>query len=476
MTAPASGTFKIEQTIVVAWYVTNAIANTKISLCYDKDAIRNGNEKWIEVDAVSAVTNGNATYTGYGTYTKWDTSSLSAGTYYIAGYLWSGKAIYSHLTTSFTVVAPPSPTFRVTAPTSGTYKAGQDVTVYWTTANATADSKVYICYDTDKTFNGNEHWVVSGLKNSDASTAGSYRSTTWSTSGLSAGTYYVGGYLSTNGNKVWSHLTKAITVTAPAITFRVTSPASGTYTAGEDVTVYWTSTNATTDSKVCICYDTDKTFNGNEHWVVSGLKNSDASKVGNYRYTTWNTSGLSAGKYYVGGYLSTNGNKVWSHLTYPITIVSSPALTVDDSTPRSANAQRITDDQLGAIIAEAQRRLSAATGVELSTMSNVSVKVVDLPGNMLGEAVGNTIYIDCDAAGYGWFVDSTPADDSEFTGSLGSDVLVAGKGAAARRVDLLTTVMHEMSHVLGAGHSNSLDLMFPTLLPGERRLANEKTL
>ena len=34
---------------------------------------------------------------------------------------------------------------------------------------------------------------------------------------------------------------------------------------------------------------------------------------------------------------------------------------------------------------------------------------------MLGEAVGKTIFIDRDAAGYGWFVDPTPAADEEFT-------------------------------------------------------------
>jgi len=34
----------------------------------------------------------------------------------------------------------------------------------------------------------------------------------------------------------------------------------------------------------------------------------------------------------------------------------------------------------------------------------------------------------------------------------------------------LTTVMHEMGHVLGYEHSNSLDLMYPTLPLGERRL------
>ena len=40
--------------------------------------------------------------------------------------------------------------------------------------------------------------------------------------------------------------------------------------------------------------------------------------------------------------------------------------------------------------------------------------VADLSGGLLGEAIGTTILIDSNAAGYGWFVDPTPASDEEF--------------------------------------------------------------
>jgi len=186
---------------------------------------------------------------------------------------------------------------------------------------------------------------------------------------------------------------------------------------------------------------------------------------------------MAPGKYYLAGYLRANSTNTYSHMATPITIAAA-ALMVDASAPRLANAPLLTEEQLQPIVVEAERRLAAATGVQVaSAMTGVSVRIVDLPGNTLGEAVGNTIYVDQNAAGYGWFVDSTPGDDREFADVIGPYALAARKGTvAASRVDLLTTVMHEMSHVLGYGHSDSLDLMFPTLLPGERRFLNEQLL
>jgi probable HAF family extracellular repeat protein len=462
MTAPNGTTFQTGQTVVVAWYITNAIANTKVSVCYDTDTAINGNEKWIEIDSVAASN-------GYGTY-SWNTKGMSPGKYYIAGYLWSAKAVYSHLTTSFTITAPPTPTFRVTSPTSGTYAVGQNVTIYWTTANASSSQAINLCYDTDKGWSGNEKWLSVGKNATNG-----YDSFTWNTSGMAAGKYYIGGYLNVDGKHICSHLTTAITLTAPTPSFRVTAPVSGTYIAGQDVNVYFWGANVPTGAKVSLCYDKDTTWlNGNEKW----FEIDSASAVNGYGSYTWNTYGVAPGRYYLAGYLWAYGKATYSHLTQAITIVAPHALTADTSEPRVAGGQRLTDEELQPIAAEAERRLAAATGIQVaSALANVSVRIADLPGNMLGEAAGDTIYIDRDAAGYGWFVDSTPGDDSEFADRLGTYSLAAeGQSTAANRVDLLTTVMHEMAHILGAEHSSSLDLMTPTLLPGERRLPNVYSL
>lgn len=47
--------------------------------------------------------------------------------------------------------------------------------------------------------------------------------------------------------------------------------------------------------------------------------------------------------------------------------------------------------------------------------SSVQVSVADLPGATLRLATGSTIVIDVNAAGYGWFIDATLMDDSEFS-------------------------------------------------------------
>lgn len=89
----------------------------------------------------------------------------------------------------------------------------------------------------------------------------------------------------------------------------------------------------------------------------------------------------------------------------------------------------------------------------------------DLHGNLLGYADSQTISIDANAAGHGWFVDQTPMDNSGFDGFATPECL-----------DLLTTVMHEMGHSIGLGenYDDPLDVMFPWLAEGERRLPDAK--
>ncbi len=139
--------------------------------------------------------------------------------------------------------------------------------------------------------------------------------------------------------------------------------------------------------------------------------------------------------------------------------------------PLGGAALSLTDDQLGPLVNTAVDRLAAVPGTQaVSALESLRFEVVDLPGSRLGQVVGgSTIQIDVDAAGAGWFIDNSPGDDVEFTWSDDADEWLALPGGAALgRVDLLTTVMHELGHVVGHDHSDE-GVMENSLSAGVRR-------
>jgi len=102
---------------------------------------------------------------------------------------------------------------------------------------------------------------------------------------------------------------------------------------------------------------------------------------------------------------------------------------------------------------------------------NVKIELVDLKGTTLGRAAGNTIYLDIDAAGYGWFVDVTPLDHSEFQYDSNLSLIALPGSEAEGLVDLWTVIRHELGHLLGYEHQTS-GLMEATLDPSVRKLDN----
>ena len=105
---------------------------------------------------------------------------------------------------------------------------------------------------------------------------------------------------------------------------------------------------------------------------------------------------------------------------------------------------------------------------QLSRLGSIDIQFADLDGDYLGLTTGSTIVLDVNAAGYGWYIDHTPLDDSEFKG------LTPRAVAAAERMDLLTAVMHEMGHVLGlediVDDSLAEDTMHARLQAGQRHV------
>jgi large repetitive protein len=102
---------------------------------------------------------------------------------------------------------------------------------------------------------------------------------------------------------------------------------------------------------------------------------------------------------------------------------------------------------------------STAQSIWQSQPINLTFKVTNLPKGQLAEAqvdefganglpIQATILIDDDANGVGWFIDTTPGDSSEFTGT-DTYLQATPNSTASGKYDLLTTILHEMGHTLG---------------------------
>lgn len=96
----------------------------------------------------------------------------------------------------------------------------------------------------------------------------------------------------------------------------------------------------------------------------------------------------------------------------------------------------------------------------------------DVPGHLAAYTQGNDVTLSADGAGYGWFVDATPDRHEEFAARADGYSFTAAGMESARRLDLLTVLIHEIGHVLNVGHSQSNDVMSNMLPPSERRLPN----
>jgi hypothetical protein len=112
------------------------------------------------------------------------------------------------------------------------------------------------------------------------------------------------------------------------------------------------------------------------------------------------------------------------------------------------------------LLTEAATRWQAVRP-DAASLCNIDIRIADLGGTTLGLASGHTIWLDDNAAGWGWFVDPTPWDASEFT--------TPGNQGEQSRMDLLTTLAHEIGHLLGHDHEQD-GVMADTLGLGVRHM------
>ncbi len=154
-------------------------------------------------------------------------------------------------------------------------------------------------------------------------------------------------------------------------------------------------------------------------------------------------------------------------ITWSLAKTSDGSTAVDALDKNRALASFPSDADFDALLAEAAARMGFDEPIR--------VEVADLSGPHLARSTHNSIQLDVDAMGYGWFVDQTPHDDSEYEFDvLRQEWVALADGPAAGAIDLLTTLMHEIGHLRGDGHSvgdtASSDVMQASLGAGLRRI------
>jgi hypothetical protein len=145
-----------------------------------------------------------------------------------------------------------------------------------------------------------------------------------------------------------------------------------------------------------------------------------------------------------------------------------------------AGDMELTEVELAPTVEAAITRWKESGGLteaQIQALDNIAFAIEDLDGMTLGEARDGLIVLDLDAAGFGWFVDATPDDDSEFAIQVDADTLRArGASDAFGAMDLLTVVSHEIGHLLGFDHTDGPsgdELMDETLRAGVRLLPED---
>lgn len=136
-----------------------------------------------------------------------------------------------------------------------------------------------------------------------------------------------------------------------------------------------------------------------------------------------------------------------------ILVAGSPLRVAPGSTP-SGLGQKVNAADVRSLVDDAVDYWRDA-GFSTDMFTGLEIVVTQLKNDAIGMQSGNTIYIDADGGGYGWYVDTDTSTYERFQG-----------------IDLFTTVVHEMGHILGQSDlydaSHSDHVMYGYLANGQR--------
>ena len=126
-------------------------------------------------------------------------------------------------------------------------------------------------------------------------------------------------------------------------------------------------------------------------------------------------------------------------------------------------------------------RLAGISAEEFARLQALRFEIADLPYTEIAKATSTSIKIDELAAGYGWFFDQSPWEDSEFTVGVPERELQTTEYSLAHgKMDLLTVIMRELGKEYLKGKKEMPEslrpLMDSTLSPSVRRLADASTI
>lgn len=233
--------------------------------------------------------------------------------------------------------------------------------------------------------------------------------------------------------------------------------------------------------------------------VTSGTEANRQTQIQNFILANNNVAGtqvfadISAPATYAANYIGGAACSMATMSAHPIASISSaghqsdnePSSSKGNDELRSARGQappdefvqKLRQEDLNWTVQAAIERWRQAkiSEEDLARLAQTTFTVERLSSGQLASSTAGGIFIDETAAGYGWFFDQTPSEDSEF------DVVVLERerqttdlSVAHGKMDLLTVVMRELGTVYIQGKNRVpkqiRPLMEPTLSPSVRRM------